>query len=178
LQATDWVGALFTRAATSGSRDGFAAGTLSFDAIDYQHPRTADILVDSNWSHAANSHGYPGTTTSGGVAGHGSSSPYDIRIRLIASGPDFKRGVKSNVPSSNVDIAPTLCQLYGVEPPPSMSGRVLTELLQGGPDSESIRVDHSVHRAATAWKDGRYEVELHKVRVGTSDYLEFTETRH
>lgn len=177
VQASEWAGAIFTRATAPGSRDGFVPGSLSFDAIEYQHPRAADILVDSNWSHGANKHGYPGMTTSGGVAGHGTSSPYDIRIRLIASGPDFKRGSKSSVPSGNIDIAPTLCHLFGLKPAPSMSGRVLTELLRDGPASDSIRAGRTVHRATTSWEGGRYEVELHKVRVGTTDYVEFTQTK-
>lgn len=177
LQATEWTGAIFTRATTPGSRAGFVPGTLSFDAIDYQHPRAADILVDSNWSHTANQHGYPGTTTSGGVAGHGSSSPYDIRIRLIAAGPDFKRASRSSAPSGNIDLAPTLCHLYGIEPAPTMSGRVLTELLRDGPAPDSVRAESSVHRVSTAWEGGRYEIELHKVRVGTTDYLDFTQTK-
>src|SRR5687768_11915205 len=81
LQETEWVGALFTRAAAPGSRDGFVPGTLSFDSIHSEHPRAADILVDPNWSDAVNQYGYAGKTTSGGVAGHGTTSPFDIRIR-------------------------------------------------------------------------------------------------
>ena len=177
LQATEWIGAIFTRATAPGSRDGFVPGTLSFDAIHYQHPRAADILVDSNWSHTANRHGYSGTTTSGGVAGHGSSSPYDIRIRLLAAGPDFKRAVRSRAPSGNIDLAPTLCHLYGIKPAPSMSGRVLTELLRDGPAPETVRAEPSVHRVSTAWEGGRYEVELHQVRVGATDYGDYTQTK-
>jgi arylsulfatase A-like enzyme len=174
LQANEWAGAIFTRAVAPGSHKGFIPGTLSFDAIEYQHPRAADILVDANWTHGVNKHGYPGITTSGG---HGSSSPYDIRIRMIASGPDFKRGSKSRVPSGNIDIAPTLCHLFGLKPAPSMSGRVLTELLRDGPGGDSIPANRIVHRATTEWEGGRYEVELHKVRVGTTDYVEFTQTK-
>jgi arylsulfatase A-like enzyme len=177
LQATDWAGAIFTRAATPGNPDGFVPGTLSFDSIQYQHARAADILVDSNWSAATNKYGFAGSTTSGGVAGHGSSSPYDIRIRLIASGPDFKRASKSMVPSGNIDIAPTLCHLFGLPPAPTMSGRVLTELLRDGPSPDSIRAEPSVHRVKAEWADGRYEVELHKVRVGKTEYIDFTQTK-
>jgi len=177
LQATDWVGAIFTKARTPGSRDGFVPGTLSFDAIHYQHARSADILVDANWSHATNKFGFPGTTTSGGVAGHGSSSPYDINIRLLAAGPDFKRGFTSQVPTGNIDLALLLCHLHGIKPAASMTGRLPAELLRDGPAPESIPVTRAVDRAATTWAGGKYEVELHRVTVGTTEYIGSTATR-
>ena len=177
LQETEWVGALFTRASSPGSDEGFAGGTLSFDSIHYQHPRAADILVDPNWSHAVNQHGFAGATTSGGVAGHGSSSPYDIRIRLIAAGPDLKKAVRSSVPTGNIDLAVTLCHLHGLKPAPTMAGRVMHELLRTGTTIEAVRVERTVHRMTTATASGRYELELHKSRVGTTEYIEYTQTK-
>lgn len=177
LQETEWVGAIFTRAKTAGSDDGFAPLTLSFDSIHYQHARTPDILVDANWSHAPNAHGYPGTTTSGGVAGHGTSSPFDIRLRLTAAGPDIKRATRSSVPTGNIDLAVTLCHLHGIPPAPSMLGRALTELLLDGPSPDSIRVERTVHRAGAQLPKGRYELELHRSRVGRTDYLDYTQTK-
>ena len=177
LQETSWVGALFTRSKAPGSSDGFVPGTLSFDSIHYQHPRTADILVDPNWSDAKNQYGYAGTTTSGGVAGHGSSSPFDIRIRLSAAGPDIKRATRSAVPTGNIDLAVTLCHLHGVKPAPSMRGRVLSELLRTGPAPDSIAVKRAAHRVQTDTSSGRYELEVRTVRVGDTDYIEQTRTR-
>ncbi len=177
LQEIDWVGAIFTRAATPGMVDGFVPGTLSFDAIQYQHARTADILVDANWSNAANAHGYRGTTTSGGVAGHGTSSPFDIAIRLTASGPALKRAIRSSVPTGNIDLAVTLCHLHAVTPAPTMLGRVMSELLRDGPAPDSVHVQRTVHRATTGTTQGRYELELHRSRVGPTDYLDFTQTK-
>jgi len=177
LQEIEWVGALFTRAAAPGSADGFVPGTLSFDAIHYQHARTADILVDANWSNATNAHGYAGHTTSGGVAGHGTSSPFDINIRLTASGPAFKRALRSGVPTGNIDLAVTLCHLHGVTPAPTMLGRVVRELLRDGPAPATVRVERTTHRVATETTHGRYELALHRSRVGPTDYLDFTQTR-
>jgi arylsulfatase A-like enzyme len=176
LQATDWVGAIFTRAKSPGSRDGFVPGTLSFDAINYQHARAADILVDPNWSDAKNAHGYAGKTTSGGVAGHGSSSPFDISLHLRAAGPDLKRATRSRVPTGNIDLAVTLCHLHGLTPAPTMAGRVLHELLRDGPAPDSVRFDKSTHSASTALPDGAYRLELHTVRVGQTEYLDYTKT--
>lgn len=176
LQATPWVGALFTRAATPGAREGLVPGTLAFDTIGYAHARAPDILVDPQWTADVNVHGYAGTTASGGVAGHGSSSPYDIRIRLVASGPAFKRGVRSAVPTANTDLAPTLCRLHGLDPAPTMTGRVLTELLRDGPDPATIAVTRHTARVEAPHPTGRYVLELHTSRVGATEYVDFTRT--
>src|SRR5262245_39186292 len=47
----------------------------------------------------------------------------------VASGPDFKKGVASEVPSRNTDLAPTVLYLLGVKPPQEMDGRILFEAL-------------------------------------------------
>ena len=44
--------------------------------------------------------GLRGMVSSGGVAGHGSSSPWDVHNTLIAAGPDLKEGVTIEVPSA------------------------------------------------------------------------------
>ena len=90
-------------------------GTLSFDVARWNHPRSGDILVSSNWNREANDAGFAGKTTDGNVAGHGSSSPYDIHNTLIAAGPDFREHAVSDVPTGNVDIAPTLLHLLGLD---------------------------------------------------------------
>jgi arylsulfatase A-like enzyme len=53
---------------------------------------------------------------------------------MAAMGPDFKAGFADNAPTGNVDIAPTLAHILGLEMPSvgSLKGRVLTEALAGG----------------------------------------------
>lgn len=174
LRETDWAGAIFTRAAVRGSHEGFVPGTLSFDSIFWNHPRSADILVDTNWTDAKNAQGYPGTTTTkGSNGGHGSSSPFDIQIRLIADGPDIRRGSESAVPTGNIDIAATICFLQGIERPKSMHGRVLKELLRDGPKPEEVAVERKTHAVAA----GGYRLELSTSRVGETVYVDWTRVR-
>src|ERR1019366_4549253 len=78
LQKRPEVGAIFTRPAAGGRVEGTVPGTLSFDVARWNHPRAGDILVSANWNSEKNDAGYAGKTTDGGVAGHGTSSPYDI----------------------------------------------------------------------------------------------------
>lgn len=175
LQQRPEVGAIFTRPASAGSLQGAVPGTLSFNAARWNHARSADILVSGNWTHAANDAGFAGTTTQGGVAGHGTSSLYDIHNTLIAAGPDFREHARSAVPASNVDIAPTLLALLGVPVPATMTGRPLVEALKSGPPIASVRVAHSVETARTA--DGSYEETAHFSTAAGHRYLDYTEVR-
>ncbi len=176
LQRTDWVGAIFTRPVRSGQTEGSVPGTLSFDLAHWTHPRAADILVSANWTDAANQYGYPGTSTQmdGEPAGHGNSSPYDIHNTLIAAGPDLKSGVVSDVPSGNVDFAPTLCYLNGIRPPTSMNGRVLQELLRGGPAPTAVPVQDRIYRTEARREGVEYHLKLSCSIVNGTEYLNFT----
>ncbi len=179
LQATDWVGAIFTRPGQPGQPEGSVPGTLAFDLAHWSHPRAADILVAPNWTDEANQYGYRGTSTEKDEepAGHGNSSPYDVHNTLIAAGPDIKSGVVSDVPSGNVDFAPTLCFLNGIQPPDSMDGRVLKELLRGGPSPGSVKVQNRGYRTRTRGAAGQYELELSESSVNDTDYLNFTRVK-
>jgi hypothetical protein len=154
LQHAPRVGAIFTAPATPGSLDGWAPGTLSFNVIRWTHDRSGDIMASPDWNDEVNAHGFRGATSAGGVAGHGSSSPFDVHNTLMAAGPDLKRTAEIGTPSGNVDLAPTLLTMLGVAVPPSMEGRVLSEAFLNGPDARALRVRTEPHTAQTA--DGSY----------------------
>jgi Type I phosphodiesterase / nucleotide pyrophosphatase len=175
LQARPEVGAIFTAPERPGATQGIAPGTLSFPVARWQHARSAAILVSGNWTAATNAAGVPGTTTQSGVAGHGTSSPYDIHNTLIAAGPDVRVNATSAVPTSNVDLAPTLLTWLGVPVPPSMSGRVATELFGSGPRPTSLTVTRRVITTRSA--DGGYQLDAHISTVAGHDYLDYTVVR-
>ena len=156
LQRTPGVGAIFTREAQPESLQGRVAGTLSFAAARWAHDRSAQILFSPDWADDANANGMRGTTRSGGVAGHGSSSPWDIHNTLIAAGPDLQRGTTVDVPSANVDLAPTFLKLLGSAIPPSVQGRPLDEALASGTPLAKNAVRTIAHTTSTA--DGTYQV--------------------
>lgn len=170
LQEEHWAGAIFTRGASPDANEGHIPGTLSYSLIHYDHPRAPDILVSANWDDKANSHGYKGTTTQGGVAGHGTSGYWDVHNTLIAAGPSFKSGLRSSIPTANVDIAPTALRILGVTPPASMTGRVIQEALGVGPDPTSIAVERGT-ASATA---NAYTVTLDYSIVEERRYINFT----
>jgi len=173
LQRKPEVGAIFTRPRPGGGVEGVVPGTLSFDVARWNHRRSGEILVSANWTAAANAAGYAGQTTETGVAGHGSTSPYDVHNTLIAAGPDFREHATSGVPTGNVDIAPTVLRLLGLPIPPSMTGRVIAEALRSGPAPASVRVDHTTESVRNA--DGSYVLTAHVSAAAGHRYLDFTE---
>ncbi len=186
LQHRPEVGAIFTRArraaqnAATGESAGGAAfegivpGTLSFDVARWNHPRSGDVLVSANWTREANEAGFAGKTTEEGVAGHGTSSPYDIHNTLIAAGPDFREHATSDIPTGNVDLAPTLLHLLGISVPQTMTGRVIREGLREGPAATAVRIERVAETVKTP--DGSYELTAHASIVEGHRYLDYTDT--
>jgi hypothetical protein len=175
LQGQEWVGGIYTKAAKAGGTKGFIEGTLSFEAIHWNHPnRTADILVDYNWNDNKNAKNYAGTSFAKGVAGHGSLSPYEVHIALLASGPSFKKGYESNLPTSNVDLVPTVLHLHHLPIPASMNGRVFYELLneKNIPKLPELKVEKITTKADYA--GGSYELILQQSILGKYRYLDYS----
>ncbi len=176
LQSTEWIGPVFTRAASGGDL-GSVPGTASFASVGWAHPRSADILTSANWSNDANAFGYPGSVSEPGVAGHGSSSPWDIHATFIATGPAIKRGVVSEVPSGNIDLTPTALFLVGARVPAGLDGRVLSEALVGGARPGDVDVSADTVIAATRVGGLDYELRVLHTRVGATTYFGGTEVR-
>ena len=173
LQQQDWVGPIFTKAKKPGDIKGTVAGTLSFESIHWNHERAGDILVFSNWNDERNDYGFAGMDFIGGVAGHGGVSPYEIHIALIASGPSFKNGFESQLPTSNVDIVPTVLYVQGLTIPPSMEGRVWKELLVEKSENETQSPIIKTVSTKTKINGGRYSITLQQTLLGKYMYVDF-----
>ena len=175
LQRTDWIGPVFTSAEADGSDLGHLPGTVAYGAIGWNHQRTADILTSPNWSNAVNEHGYQGEVLTPGVAGHGSTSPWDIRATFIAAGPDIKRGVVSTVPTGNIDLTPTALFLAGAPIPAQVDGRVLMEALSDGPDPATVEVRSYPVETEIVLPELRYHLTVE--RSGVDGVMYFDGTR-
>jgi predicted AlkP superfamily pyrophosphatase or phosphodiesterase len=141
LQEQPFTGVIFARESFTGTFPLQAARIASADA--------PDLAVSIRWSAAANSRGVSGLiATERRQAGpefgtHGSLSPFDMHNTCIAAGPSFKRGVQSCLPSGNVDVAPTILQILGIQPRSKLAGRVLHEALVG---DAPVHVQYQPHR--------------------------------
>jgi arylsulfatase A-like enzyme len=127
LQGREEFGAIFV----DDSYD--IPGTLKLSRVwlndaEHRHP---DIVVAYNDDPEAMVQGIKGTTYTGQWlrrGDHGTPGRVNIHNTLIAAGPDFRSGLMSEVPSGNVDVAPTIAFLLGFELPEA-DGRVLHESL-------------------------------------------------
>jgi arylsulfatase A-like enzyme len=128
LQSSDFAGVVFSSISAEGT---FALSQVRLDAKQ----GAPDILVSLHWSGDRNDWGATGMVAAiegkRGRGTHASLSRFDLHNTLIASGPDFKRGFVSEIPSGNVDLAPTILAILGVPQTSPMDGRVLNEAMVG-----------------------------------------------
>ena len=179
LQEQAFFGPVFTKGSKKGDLKGWVPGTLSFESIHWDHPtRSADILVDEDWDDSKNKFGYAGTSFSGGVAGHGGFSPYEVHIALIASGPDFKKAYESELPTSNVDIAPTVLHLQHIPVPVAMDGRVVYELLNAKTKNTAAKAKTDIIETEVKLPKGNYKLLLHRTILGKYIYIDYAKATH
>ncbi|MCF2447020.1 alkaline phosphatase family protein [Dyadobacter sp. CY345] len=176
LHKEDWVGAAFTKPKKKGSMQGWVDGTLSFEVIHYNHPkRSGDILIAPNWNDDINDKGYKGTDLTTGVAGHGGSSPYEVNIALMVSGPDFKSGYHGLLPTSNIDITPTVLGIYDIAVPSTMDGRVITELFQKTKNTTGT-AKQEIIRTEVKYPWGTYKLSAEMSILNKYRYFNFSRT--
>jgi arylsulfatase A-like enzyme len=156
VQSRPWGGVVFTAARGPDDVRGTAEGTFALELIHAASAeRGPDLLVTFPWTSGPNAFGVPGTDlacVSGGAtlhaSDHGSLSPWNVRSTLLAWGAGVRRGVTVAAPAGNVDVAPTILALLGLEAGDGMDGRVLAEALAGGDGAGPGPVDTRVHTVA------------------------------
>jgi arylsulfatase A-like enzyme len=126
LQTQDFAGVIFTREPM--------AGTFTLDQVRINTADAPDIAMSLRWTGDKNAAGIAGSIPSDtwygpGQGIHSSLSPFDMRNTLVAAGPDFRHGLINELPSGNIDLAPTILHVLGVSAPERMDGRVLVESL-------------------------------------------------
>jgi arylsulfatase A-like enzyme len=171
LQSREELGPVFV-----SDRYGDLPGTLPLSTIHLQSraDRNPDVVVSYHFDEDAVVSGMPGTEYAGVAresnrGTHGSLSPRDVHNTMIASGPSFRSQFKDDLPSANVDVAPTLARLLGVKVA-TAQGRVLSEALVGGTDVSAFKVSDAVETPKTAARglgSGRatFTFELHETSL-------------
>jgi arylsulfatase A-like enzyme len=136
LQGSDFAGVIFSHLKLPGTFPMELARIATTNV-------TPDIIFSGRWSEDRNDYGAPGLLVAdGGGKGsgtHASLCRYDMHNTLVASGPDFKKGLVDEWPSGSIDLAPTTLWILGVpqsEQKP-MDGRVLEEALVKGRTPEA-----------------------------------------
>ena len=135
-------------------RYGEIAGTLPMSLITTENSgngRAPDVIFSFSYDENVAVAGKSGVSYASSInrrGDHGSFSPTDTHISLMASGPDFRSGLYDTLPTSNVDIAPTVARILEFSMP-DVQGRVLEEALQGGPPISEYAVLNKTRRSST-----------------------------
>ena len=136
LQSREEFGAIFV-----DERYGNIPGTLPLSRVRLENMegRNPDIVVGYTFDEHVMIQGMPGIEFEGVTSFvnhgmHGSFSPIDVHNTLIGSGPDFATNFVDQLPSGNVDVAPTIAHILGLSMPQA-DGRPLLEALRGSKDS-------------------------------------------
>ncbi len=167
LISHEWCGALL-----ASERVGQPTGTLPAALIGCDGPRSADLIMSFAWNSEPNASGYAGhAPATGGAAGqgqHGSMSRHELSNVGLAGGPSFHAGTVLETPTGNLDLAPTILHLLGINDAiPAMDGRVIGEALAGRPES-ATDAWVSTHEA----QSGNYRQRLQISHAGSAQYLD------
>ena len=172
LMVQPWCGSLI-----SSDSIGHIQGLLPASVCGCEGFRTPDLTMSFKWDSDLNDFGYPGHVYStGGVVGqgtHGSMSKHELRNVLFARGPSFKQEFESNVPSGNIDLAPTILHILGLQTSKNMSGRVLNESLVFNADLEDKDWETELYNAEKDLGDLVYRQQIKINRVDETTYLDY-----
>jgi len=148
LQSRMQFGAIFV-----SDKYGDIPGTLPMGLINTENKaggRSPDIMVSFSFDENAVVAGHRGTGYASSInlrGDHGSFSPTDVHISLLAHGPDFKSGFSDPLPTANVDLAPTVARILNLSMP-DVQGRVLEETLKGGSAVSDYALVSKTHRSS------------------------------
>jgi arylsulfatase A-like enzyme len=153
-------------------------GTFGLDQATIQSPHGPDVEMAFRWNDSKNQFGIPGMIAAdwqrkAGEGTHVTLSRFDMHNMLVAAGPDFHRGQTDNLPTGNVDLAPTILQILGIKAPVKMDGRILSETM--AKNDEPIAASKPEIKTIEAKKDfpsGTWRQSVQISRVGSTVYLD------
>lgn len=166
LQQSDFAGVIFSREKIEG--------TFSLADVKIETPAAPDVVMAFRWNGKPNEFGVHGMINADwnrkpGAGTHATLSKFDMNNTLIAAGPDFRRAMVDQLPSGNIDLAPTILHILGVAPPEKMDGRVLSEAMIGGKASAT---ETKTIVASRVFERGEWRQQLKISRVESTRYVD------
>jgi arylsulfatase A-like enzyme len=167
LQRSDFAGVIF-------ARDKFE-GTFPLEFVHANSADAPDVMISLRWSEKPNQFGIPGQIMAdnarpAGKGTHVTLSKFDVHNILFAAGPDFRERTGSALPSSNLDLAPTILHVLGINPPHKLDGRVLVEAMEE--KAERIEALSKTMQATRKFPSGEWQQHLRVSLVGETVYVD------
>jgi len=167
LQQSDFAGVILTKEPMEGT---FTLAQSKIDSAD-----APDVVMSFRWNDSKNQFGVRGMIDAdwqrrAGKGTHATLSRFDMHNTLVAAGPDFRRSETDDLPTGNVDLAPTILAVLGISSAEKLDGRVLTEAMNvaaRAPESASETL-----KAAREVSTGKWEQTLRVAHVGPTIYLD------
>ncbi|HZI31065.1 MAG TPA: hypothetical protein VFF11_01920, partial [Candidatus Binatia bacterium] len=165
LQQTDFAGVIFTRDQMEG--------TFELQNAEVDNEYAPDVEMAFRWNENKNPFGTPGMIDgdwqrAAGEGTHATLSRFDMHNTLIVAGPDFANGLTSELPSGNVDLAPTILSVLGITPP-ALDGRILAEALK---KPAKLTADVRTMEASKKFSTGTWRQHLRISQAGSTTYLD------
>lgn len=158
LMAQPWAGPILASSAV-----GDIQGTLPSSLLGIDGRRGPDLALSFTWSDERGAAGR--VYSAGGAAGrgtHGSMSPWEFRTFTVARGPAFKSATRIEAATAHPDLTPTILQVLGLPIPSHIEGRVIDEILAGGPDGAPATI---VEQRASRDLDGTVYEQVLRVAI-------------
>jgi predicted AlkP superfamily pyrophosphatase or phosphodiesterase len=167
LQQTDFAGVIFKREVMDG--------TFMFDKVRIDSEHAPDVEMAFRWDENKNQFGVAGMIDAdwqraAGKGTHATLSKFDMHNILIAAGPDFRHGETDQLPSGNVDLAPTTFAILGLKSMPGMDGRVLSEAMTLSKAASPQAMTEDLE-ATRKFSSGTWRQHLKISRVGSTIYV-------
>jgi arylsulfatase A-like enzyme len=167
LQHSDFAGVIFAREKFEG--------TFPLDTVRANTADAPDVIVALRWNEKPNRFGVAGQIIADdnrepGKGTHATLSPFDVHNTLIVAGPDFRERVATTLPSSNIDLAPTVLRILGIKSAQKFDGRVLAE----GMEEKAERMESlsKTMQATRKFPNGEWQQRLQVSLVGETVYID------
>jgi predicted AlkP superfamily pyrophosphatase or phosphodiesterase len=168
LQQSDFAGVIFTKEPMQG--------TFGLDQAKIDSKHAPDVVMAFRWNDSKNPFGIAGMIDAdwqrkAGKGTHATLSRFDMHNTLIAAGPDFRPGQLDDLPTGNVDLAPTILRILGITPPQQLDGRILSEAMINI-DMPALKPETKTVEVQKDFATGTWRQSLQISRVSSTFYLD------
>ncbi len=153
-------------------------GTFRLSEVKIDNAHAPDVVVAFRWNDSKNQFGAAGMIDADwqrepGEGTHATLSRFDMHNTLAAAGPDFRRGQTDDLPTGNVDLAPTILHILGIEAPQQMDGRVLSEAMVNADQAPAAgKTEANTIEGEKDFASGSWRQSLRISRVASTVYFD------